>query len=160
MELEFRHVMTQVLAFLLMYWILKRYAWDRIYGMIDDRRKRIESDFAFIDNEKLEINKIHADYQQKLSEIDSQAHAKFQEAIAEGRKIADEIQQTTQNESNKILTKARENIEREVSNARSALKEEIVNLTIAASKKIIHEDLNSDKQKKLIMEFVDKAELK
>lgn len=160
MDLEFRHVMTQVLAFILMYWILKRYAWDHIYGVIDDRRKRIQSEFSSIENEKLEMKKLNAAYQQKLSDIDSQANAKFQEAIAEGRKIAEEIQQSTQKESAKILSKARESIEREVLQARTALKDEIVNLTIAASKKIIHEDLNSEKQKNLIREFVDKAEVK
>lgn len=155
MELEWRHVITQIIGFLLMYWILKRYAWGWLYGIIDERKKRIESEFASIDNEKLEVKKLQAAYKEKISEIDAESKAKFMAAIAEGRKAADEIQRTTQKESNAILSKARENIQSEVLKAREMLKEEVVNLTIAASKKIIQEDLNSEKQKKMIRDFVE-----
>jgi F-type H+-transporting ATPase subunit b len=155
MEIEWRHVVTQMIGVLLMFWILKKYAWGRLYGIIDARKQRIESEFSLIENEKNDVKKLQANYKEKLSAIDEQSKAKFKDAIAEGRKVAEEIQQSTQRESDAILLKARENIQNEVLKAREMLKEEVVNLTIAASKKIIHEDLNSDKQKKMIRDFVE-----
>lgn len=160
MDLQLRHVITQIIAFLIMYWILKRYVWNHLYGIIDVRRKRIEGEFAAIEGEKQEAKKLFASYQQKLSDVDSEAKAKFQAAIAEGKKAALEIQRATQSESQTMLAKARADIEREVDKARNTLKNEVVNLVIAASEKVIHADLDSEKQKKMIQEFVDKADLK
>jgi F-type H+-transporting ATPase subunit b len=160
MELELRHVLTQIIAFILMYLILKKYVWNRLYGVIDERRKRIEHEFSTIENDKLEAKKLHEMYEQKLSDLDTEAHAKFSAAIAEGKKAAEEIQRATQKESQSMLEKARADIEREVGKAKTQLKNEVVNLVIAASKKVIQADLDAEKQKKMILDFVDKADLK
>jgi F-type H+-transporting ATPase subunit b len=160
MELEFRHVLTQVLAFFIMYWILKRYAWDRLYAIIDERRKHIESEFTYIENEKLGVKKLQDDYQQKLSDIDTEARAKYQEVIAEGKKVAEEIQKATQKESQNLMNKVKADLEKEVIKAKTYLRNEVVDLVVAASNKVVQADLDSEKQKKIIEEFVDKADLK
>ncbi len=38
-------VLTQILGFLLMVWILRRYAWGPVLGMLEARREKIAGEF-------------------------------------------------------------------------------------------------------------------
>ena len=46
-------VVTQILGFLLMVWILRRYAWGPLIGMLEARREKIAGEF------KEEIGRAH-----------------------------------------------------------------------------------------------------
>ena len=55
MELiDIRQVLTQILGFLLMVWILRRYAWGPLIGMLEARREKIAGDFKAADRAKAE----------------------------------------------------------------------------------------------------------
>lgn len=151
-------VITQILAFLFMLWVLKRYAWKPILKVMDDRRNRIQSEFDSIDEQKAEIDKIIADYKQKLSDIDAQANAKINEAIVKGRDLAHEIQKDAQKQAKMTIEKAQKDALNEIKKAKVQLKNEIVDMTLAATEKILKENLNEKKQKDLVLDFVKQME--
>lgn len=151
-------VITQILAFLFMLWVLKRYAWKPILKVMDDRRNRIQSEFDSIDEQKAEIDKIIADYKQKLSDIDAQANAKINEAIVKGRDLAHEIQKDAQKQAKTTIEKAQKDALNEIKKAKVQLKNEIVDMTLAATEKILKENLNEKKQKDLVLDFVKQME--
>jgi len=160
MDLVVSQIIIQIIAFLVMFWILKRYGWKPILNLLDERRKRIESEFNTIAVQKEEVKNMAEDYNLKLKEIEVVARHRIQEAVMEGRKIAREIQEEAQANAKAILFKAKEDVNKEIAKARNQLKNDLVNMAIATAEKILLEKFDESTHDKLITEFVKASEIK
>lgn len=158
MKVEIGQIISQILAFLCMLWILKRFAWKPILKVMEDRRQLIKSEFDTIDEEKRDLAKHVEDYNKKLHDIDMLAYSKVQEAADKGRQVAQEIQDHALQEAKQIVHKARTDTQNEIVKARAQLKDELVNITMQATEKVLQIDLSQEKQKKIIQDFVKQSE--
>ncbi len=147
-------IVAQLISFLILFFILKKFAWKPILKILDDRKGKIASDFKNIEDTKAEVSKLKADYEKQISVIEDTKRAKLQEAIKEGSKLAEEIKKKAQEEAQRIIDTAKDSIKYEVEQAKKELKEKIVDLTIEVTEKIIKEKLTEEKDKKLIDDFL------
>lgn len=160
MHLDFAQVLTQIFAFLIVFWFLRKYGWNPLLNAMEERKQTIKSQFDAIQEQKEEVQQLKDNYQLKLSDIESKARLQIQEAIAEGRKIAQEIQAEAKKQAKSIIQKAEEETERHIAEVKNHLKDEIVMLAFAATKKILEEEMSDARQKKMISEFVEHMEFK
>ncbi len=158
MNLEIQQLLTHALGFIILLWILKRLAWRPLLTLLEERKERIASEFRNIENSKAELARLEGEYRAKLAEIDTQARAKIQEAINEGQRMSMEIQEKARDEARKIIEKAKMNIDLEVARARMELKNEMANLAIRAAEKILQEEIDEEKHKRLVMNFLEEVE--
>jgi F-type H+-transporting ATPase subunit b len=84
------------ITFVLLYWILARFAIPRIRGIIEDRRNRIAGDLDAADKMRLQSE---------------QAQANYEKALAEARSNANRIAEGAREESKAASAKQRETIE-------------------------------------------------
>ena len=160
MNLEIGQVLTQIVAFLLVVWVLKKFAWKPLLAVMEERKNKIKSEFDSLEEQKKKAQTLLEEYQEKLRNIEAEARARIQEAVAEGRKISQEIQTEARRQAQEILVKTKSEIEREVAQAKIQLKNDLVNMTIAATQKIIQAELNQERHKKLIADFVEQADFR
>ena len=160
MNLEFGQIITQAIAFVLVVLILRKFAWKPLLLVLEQRKEKIQSEFDRIEAQKQKVQTLTEEYQEKLKGIEAEARTRIQEAVNEGRKISQEIQAEARAQSKEILSKAQGDVEREVAKAKQQLKNDIVNLVISATEKIVQEKLDQEKHKKLIADFVEQAEFK
>src|SRR5262249_13453574 len=101
--IDIRQFATQIVGFLLVLWILGKYAWPPVLGFIEERRKKIAADLehARVENER--AMKLRAEYEQELKTIDAKARARIQEAVGEGQRVASEIKAGAQKEGTQRL---------------------------------------------------------
>lgn len=158
MNLEIQQILTQALGFIILLFLLKKFAWKPLLSLLDERRDKITSEFSNIERVKTEIGRLENDYRSKLADIDAQARQKIQEAVLEGQRIAVELQEKAREDANKTLEKAKANIEIEVAKARAELRNQMTNIAIKAAEKILQEDLNDDRHKRLVMGFIENVE--
>lgn len=85
---------AQVLNFLILVWLMKRFLYKPIINAIDEREKRIAAELAKADKKKAEAQKEYDDYQNKNEEFDSQRAALLSKATedvkVERQKLLDE----------------------------------------------------------------------
>jgi F-type H+-transporting ATPase subunit b len=148
-------VITQGIAFLLFFWILKLLAWKPIIRLLDQRREKISSEFQRVSQLEDKFNQLRKEYEDRLKDIDAEGRKRIQEAIGEGRQMASEIAQDAHRQARKITDKAKQNIELEVAKARAQLKEDVIRLTIAATEKILRERVDADKNRDLVSRFIE-----
>ena len=160
MHLEIGQILSQIIAFLFTFWILKRYAWKPILNILDARRDKIKSEFELIENKKADLDELSNRYHAKLRDIDAEARSRLQEAIDEGREISTHLQNEARHQAKLIIDRAHTTIEKEIIKAKIQLKNEVVNMTILASEKLIRENLSDEKQKQLVEHFVKEAQFK
>jgi F-type H+-transporting ATPase subunit b len=156
--LKLGELITQIIGFLIAVWILKKFAWKPLLGMLEKRREKIKTDLDAAEKIRGDASATLADYQVKLKEIDTEARAKIQEAISEGNRIAAEIREQSRTEAKDIISKAREELSRDIAKARVELRNDMVNMAIAATEKIIAEKLDDEKHRSMLNRFLDEVE--
>lgn len=155
MRIEIGQIITQIISFLIMYWVMKRYAWKPLLNLLDARRDKIKTDFDTIDTQKKEIENIGEEYRQKLKEIDSFAFSKTQEAIEKGKQIASDIQKEAHVQAKEIVAKAHGDLQKEIAKSKEQLKDEVVKMAMQATEKILESKLDKEKKKNLLSDFIE-----
>jgi F-type H+-transporting ATPase subunit b len=145
---------VNILAFLLLLVILKKFAWGALLKLIDERREKIASEFALIEQTKRELEKLKSDYQAHLTRIEEEARVKIQQAVLEGRRVASEIEEGARARSRESLDKTKEAIALEVAKAREELKEQVVDLAIQATHKVLERHLDEETDRRMIEAFI------
>lgn len=158
MEIHWDIFITHTIGFLVTLWILKKFAWGPLLGLLDERREKIKSEFQKIEDDRADVEKLTAEYEAKLREIENERRAALTEAINEGKKVAEEIKVTAHKEATQIVEKAKSELDRDVAKAKVQLKNDMVAMTLNAAGKIIDEKLDDDKHRQLISNFIDSVE--
>jgi len=155
---QFGEFVTQVLTFLIFYWVMKRFAWPALMGVLDKRQRQIEDGFAQIERKQAEAEKLHLEYEAHLRNIEQEARARIQEAVAEGRRVAAEIGDHARQEARKTADRAQRNMEIELAKARAQLREEIITLTLAATERLLREKLDAAAHRGQVARFLQDLE--
>ena len=155
--IDIRQVLTQILGFLLMVWILRRYAWGPLLGVLEARRQRIAGEFEEVDRLKADAQALKSRYDQELRGIEAQARQRILEAVSEGQKVAAEIKAQAQQEAARRLQRAEEDVAREREKAKEILKEQIISLAMRSAEKILRQKLDDPAHRRLAGEFIDEV---
>lgn len=150
-------VVATVLSFLLLVWLLSKYAWGPLMKMMEERRNNIESMLTQAENERQQADKIKREYQEEMRKARQEA----QEVIAQATKVsevrASEILAAAQEESEKIKKSALVDIERERDRAIAEVKAQVADLSVSVAEKIIRQKLDMKGQGKLIEQFIQEV---
>lgn len=160
MELKFQigELITQIIAFVAFYWIMKKFAVKPIKDLLEHRQQRIEQGFVDIDRKLASADALKAQYEAKLRDIEQESRVKIQEAVSEGRRVADEIIDKARQESSQLFERTQRNLQLEMAKARVELRKDVVELTLQASERLLNQRLNDAEQHKLVEAFVDDIE--
>ena len=147
-------VATVVIAFFVVMYILIKLTWGPILAHIDERRQTIANEFQSIERRQADLESRVKDYEERLRQIDSEARARLNKAIDEGKHLAAEIVEQSRRESDEMKRKAAADIRMEVDKARVELRDEVVKLTIGATEKLLHSKLDDQTHRDLVKTFV------
>jgi len=154
MDIQWKLVLTQLVAFLIVLWVLRKYAWGKLLGLIDARREHIASEFEQIERGKENVESLKTQYEKELADIDTTARARIQEAVAEANDLAAGIKEDARKEAVALRVKTNQDIEMDLDKANVALRDRMVGAVVTATEKLIRERLDGDKHKQLITEFL------
>jgi F-type H+-transporting ATPase subunit b len=144
-----------VVIFLTVLGVLWRFAFGPILAAVNAREDGINKALDEARSRQQEAEKLLEEHKQQLAEARKQA----QEIVADGReaggRLQKEIEGKAREESEAILTRARAEIEREKDAAVDVVRREAVDLALAAASKLLHERLDGEQDRKLVMDFVD-----
>jgi F-type H+-transporting ATPase subunit b len=144
--------LAQVILFLIVYLILKKFAFGPIIAIFEERRKTIED--AQANSEK--IKRQLAESELRCQEILRKANADAQRIIEEGRATSDATAQKHLQQAIKdaegIIAKANENVELERSLMVAEVKKEMVDLVVETTAKVVGKVLTETDQQRLATE--------
>lgn len=155
--IDIRQVTTQILGFLILLWIMRKFAWGPVLATLEARRQKIAAEFAAAEKAKAEANETKAKFEAEMRGIEARSRQRLQEAIAEGQVLAAEIRHQAQNDAAARLARAQDDIARERESAKEVLKEQVIHLSMRTAEKILRQKLDDPAQRKLVGEFVDEV---
>jgi F-type H+-transporting ATPase subunit b len=160
MEFAIGQILTQIIAFLLMLWVLKKFAWKPLLSIMDERQQKIRGEFDKIEQDKIELKKLTDDYEKQIQEIKEKGREIIEDAVKQGRIVAQEIQLDTQHKAREILRKAQEETQRELKKAKMQLKEDLVHISVLVFEKLAKIKLDEKESDKLIEKLIEEVQFK
>ena len=148
------------LFFLILLFILGKFAWPAILTAIRARNESIRQALDSAEKAKEEMAKLQADNKKILSEAKAERDAMMKEAKQlKDQLIADAKEQASE-EARKLVANARESIQAEKKAAINDLKVQVANLSLDIAEKILKKELEDSKaQKELINTLINEADL-
>jgi len=141
--------LSQVISFVIVALLLRRFAYKPIIAVLEERRRRIEE--GQLNAEK--IQKQLAEAEQRYAEILAKANAEAQRMIDEARKSSAHLAERKQQEAiaaaEQIIAKAREASAIEHERTMESLKRELGRLVVDTTAKVTGKVLTSEDQQRL-----------
>ena len=141
-----------IVCFLVVLFVLSKFAFGPIQKMIDDRRQRIEQAIAEADNARAEARNLVEEHRKLIG----QAKSESEEILAEARRIADaqreRVREETEEDRQRRLEETRRQIEQATTQALGQIRDEVGKLSLIAAEKITKKSLTEADQQRLIDE--------
>ena len=147
-----------LIAFLIIWVVLAKFAWPQILSMMDERGKRIQESLDEAETTKKKAIASRKEY----DELVTDARRKSADIVLEARKDAEaeraRIIEAAHKEAEDIIAKAHANAEDERNANYAAAAASIADLSVSVASKIVGETLDQDgEQRRLIERYVKEA---
>ncbi|KPK80215.1 MAG: hypothetical protein AMS25_09715 [Gemmatimonas sp. SM23_52] len=142
--------------FLLLLFVLRKWAWGPILGALEAREKRIQQALEGAAREREEAGRLLKQQRQLLDQSREQA----QHILADSRKAAErlhwELLDEGRAQKEQIVARAKDEIERERDQAIETLRRETVDLSIAAAGRVLQKNLDAEDNRRLVEEYLER----
>lgn len=157
---EFGTVFWMSLSFLMILFILKKFAWKPILSALKEREASIDNALRSADKAREEMEQLETDNEKIIKEAKNERDNLLKDARLVKDMIISEAKEKAITETEKIIEDARVKIESEKDAALDEIKNQIAIFSIEIAEKILKKKLESTKdQKDMINDLLDEIKL-
>lgn len=141
----------------LVLFILAKFGFPLITGMVEKRNKRISDSLEAARIAEEALSSLQQEQERLISQTRSEQARLMQEAAAERDRMIALAQEQARAEAQKIMEEARIRINEEKEAAMKEVRSEVAKVSMAIAEKVIRKELSSDaSQKELVDSLIDK----
>lgn len=149
-----------LLAFLIVFFILKKFAWPAIIKGLSDREENIAKSIASAEKIKLEMAQIKNENEAFLVKAREERETLLKEAKVIKDKLISEAKEDARAQAARIVAEAQVTINNQKMAAITDLKNQVGKLVIEVSEKILRRELsNKEEQEIFIKQMAEEAKL-
>ena len=153
-------IFWQTLTFLVLVLILSRFVWRPIMSAIRTREASIEDAIRAAELAREEMERLTADNEKLMAEARLERDHLIKEAAAVATKIREEAREEASKIADKLLKDARHTIDLEKQSFISEMKNQVAELSLIISEKILRKSLEKEsEQKNLIDQYLKDIKL-
>ena len=153
-------ILAQMLNFFILVWILHRFAYKPLVGMMNARKEQIANDLASAEQSRLEAEQIKADYAAQIAKARQEAQEIVEKAHHQAKVSTAEEVAAVRSQIETEKERARQDIAIERDRAMNSLRNEVVSLSVAMAAKVVAKDMNSETNTKLIEDAIRQLDSK
>ena len=159
-EFSFGLFFWQLLIFIFLLLLLKKFAWKPILDSVNERESLIKNAMLEAEKARNEMASIEESNQKVLKEARAEREALLKDARATGAEMIAQSKIDAQTEANKIIAQAQETIRNEKRAAVNELKNQVAQISLEIAEKVIDKELdNKNKQAELVDKFLKDVSL-
>lgn len=145
-----------LLAFLVVFFILRKYAWPAIIKGLSEREKGIANALETAEKVKAEMAQLKNENEALLAKAREERAQLLKEARETRDKIVNEAKEQAKVEANKIITDAQAAINQQKMAAITDLKNQVGNLVIEVSEKVLRRELSNKNEQEAYINTLSK----
>ena len=142
-------------SFLLLIFLVKKYAWGNISSILDERAEKISSDIDGAEEARKKAEELASKREAELAGSRTEAKTIIENAKGTAEKSKADILAEAKLEAGRLKEKANQEIAQNKAEALQSVKGEVADLTISLAGKIISKNLDSHAHKELIDQYID-----
>ncbi len=159
-DFSFGLFIWQVVIFVGLIFLLKKFAWKPILDAVSDREEGIKNALLSADNARKEMQNLQADNQRILQEARMERDSLLKEAREMKDKMVADAKNEAQAQGQKMIEQAKAAIESEKNAAMAELKLQVSTLSLEIAEKLLKDELsNKEAQVKLVEKMLGDAKL-
>ena len=124
-------------SFVILYLLLKKFAWKPILGSVNDREASIREALLAADNAKKEMENLKSDNEKILKEAKIERENMLKDAREIKTKLISDAENQAKEQASKLIESAQLAIQNEKNSAMNELKQTVVELSVGIAEKVI-----------------------
>ncbi len=157
MTLYWGSFLLQIIAFVILFLLLWKFAFDPLVNIMDTRQQKIKEQISSAENSKLEVEKILKEQNETFHKARVEAQDIIERANISSSKQADELLSAAKAEAKRIKEQAVQDIQHEKDKAVIELRNQVGSLSVLIASKMIEKELDVKEQSKFIDEMIKEA---
>jgi F-type H+-transporting ATPase subunit b len=149
--------LPMLVAFILLWLILAKFAWPTIIGMLDKRVTTISDSLERAETVRIESERFLEEQRAQLEEAKKQAAQIIADARTTGEAMRAEMAAQAEEDTRLLVAKANAAIEAEKKIAIAQLQSSVADLTVSVAGRLIGQDLSDADHRRLIERYLAEA---
>ena len=150
----------QTLTFLIVLFLLSKFAWKPIMSSLRERERSIEDALSQAERAKLEMQSMMANNEKMMAEARVERDRILKEAQDAGNQLVEQSKSRATIEGNRMIEQAREAINNEKQAALTEVKNLVGTLSIDIAEKLLRRELSNEQaQQELVHQYLKEAQL-
>lgn len=148
--IELPQLLTQVVNFTIMVFILTKFLYKPILKTLEERKRKIEEGLKFTEKVKEEIEKTEKNRQEIIDKAKTEARQIIEETKNSAKRLESEIITKAHKEAEEILIKGRKELEQEKIEMEKAVSKHTVDIAAHMVEKLLNKMLSKEDHEALI----------
>ena len=144
-----------VITFIVLLFILKKYAWKPILTALDKRENDIKESLAQAEQAKIDAKKLLDENQANLAKAEEESRKMIEQSRSYAETLKEQLIKESKDQAKKIVDEASLEIQRKKDAAFEELRGQIAEIAVSAAEKIIRESLDAQKSKQVIDKYLN-----
>ena len=150
-------LIAQLINFVLLLIFFRLILYKPLLKILDERKKRIQEGLDASDEAKRRLSQTEQEVAKELEKARQQGQEQIAQAQQIAARIQEEARQGARQEAEQLLARAKNEIDLQRDSAIAELRREFAGLTITAAERVIKEELDPEKHRRLIQEVLAEA---
>lgn len=152
---DWRMALANLVNFLIIFWLLKRYAFEPVKKMLQERQERISEGLDSAEKAKTELMMAKENYSAEMNKARAEAQEIVQQAYEQSKAMIARSETEAQEKVRGIVQEAREAIRKERDAMERELQQKTVTIAVAIAEKVLKKTLDEKTEAALIKELSD-----
>ena len=139
-----------ILTFLILFFVLSKFAWRPLLEALESRENTIRSSLDDAEKAKQELESLNAETETIISEARSEAQSIRLEAKSAAEKVKADIIAQAGEDAKKLRDENEKQIQVEKDRAINEIRQEVVDLTLTVAERVIRKNLSKEDNQDLI----------
>jgi len=157
--LDLGRTLATIGVFMILFPVIRSFFLVPLGEAIGNRTTELEKTFSDAEDLRSEMKSMQSSYEKRIAETEADAREKIQAQIKEAQALRQRLEAEAVGRADELLKRAHDEIASERNKVITELRLEVVNLTLGATEKLLGENMDTDKNRRLVNDFVNKVEV-
>lgn len=153
-------LLLTVCNFLLLVYLLKKFAWGPVINALEKREQQIESDKQTAANARQSAEELKKELDDRLAQISTEAAQQIAAAVKVGETQKEQLLAQAQEQADRLVAQAKAQIEAEKNKALADVRSEIASISVLAASRVIGQDLKDANADKIVAQVLQEVQQK
>ncbi len=153
-------LLLTVCNFLLLVYLLKKFAWGPVIGALEKREKQIADDKQTAADARKTAEALKKELDERLAQISSEAAQKMAAAVKTGETQKEQLLAQAKEQAQRLIEQAAVQIQAEKEKALADVRGEIASISMMAASRVVGQDLKDDNADKIVAQVLQEVQQK